>query len=254
MEHNVEVLDHFTRQAGRFARAASSNDKDLLDRILRASHCGPGDVTLDVACGPGIVVCAFARVARHATGIDLTPAMLDEARRVQADAKLANITWDLGDITRLPYKDASYDIVTCRFAFHHLLDPLAALREMVRVCRVGGRVVVADSSPDAARAEGFDNLERLRDPSHTHALPPGEMTALFASAGLTNVEVESMRLDTDIDALLGHSVLPKENIPRIHALFDQAMQNDLLDMAPVRRDGKVYLSFPVSIFAVEKRA
>src|SRR5437016_10621657 len=128
-EHRHEILDQFTRQATPFATAPGIRDEAALKLIVECSGAGPDDTVLDVACGPGLVVAAFARVVRHATGIDITPAMLK------------------------PWPDASFSIVTSRFAFHHFLDPLAVLREMKRVAAPGGRVVVVDSTPEPRRAD-----------------------------------------------------------------------------------------------------
>ncbi|MFZ0662471.1 MAG: methyltransferase domain-containing protein [Acidobacteriaceae bacterium] len=252
MEHNAEIVDQFTRQAESFARAQSTRNEDLLQRIVQAARPRPDDTVLDVACGPGILACAFARVTRHATGIDLTPAMLDQARRTQAEQGLSNVTWDAGDITDLPYPDGNFDIVSCRFVFHHLTDPLVAMREMVRVCRGGGRIVVADSSPEAGKADGFNRVERLRDPSHTTALPPEELAGLFVAAGLRHPKVEMYRLTEDLDSLLAHSFPREGDATRVRAMFDDAVEEDFLDMAPGRRDGKIFLSFPIAIVAAEK--
>ena len=79
-KHSELILDQFTRQAVPFATAPSIKDEAALKLIVEFGGAGPSDTVLDVACGPGLVVCAFARVVRHATGIDITPAMLDRAR------------------------------------------------------------------------------------------------------------------------------------------------------------------------------
>ncbi|MGC2161659.1 MAG: methyltransferase domain-containing protein [Silvibacterium sp.] len=254
MQHNAQILDQFTRQAEGFAQAKTIRNENMLERMLQAAQCGPEHTTLDVACGPGIVACAFARVARHATGIDLTPAMLEQARKTQAAQGLTNVSWNLGDVTQLPYRDGQFDVVTCRFVFHHLQEPLVVLKEMVRVCRPGGRIVVADTCPSADRAEAYDRVERLRDPSHTHALPPRDLVARFAAAGLPGALVESFRLPDELDLLLAHSFPREEDIPRIRAMFEEAVEDDFLDMAPSRRDGKIFFSFPVSIVAAQKNA
>ena len=254
MGHNAQILDQFTRQAEGFTQAKTTQNEEILKRIVQMAQCGPDDTTLDVACGPGIVVCAFAKVARHATGIDLTPAMLDQARKTQSAQGLTNVAWDLGDVMQLPYPDGQFNVVTCRYAFHHLQEPLMVLEEMVRVCKPGGRVVVADCCPDAACGEAYDQVERLRDPSHTHALPIGEMTEFFEAAGLTGTTVESTRLPDDLDALLGHSFPHEGDIPRIRAMYEDAIGDDFLDMKPRREGEKILFSFPISIVVARKSA
>ena len=78
--HSELIRDQFTRQATPFSTAAPIADAGALKLIVDAARAGPEDEVLDVACGGGIVVCAFAPHVRHATGIDMTPAMLERAR------------------------------------------------------------------------------------------------------------------------------------------------------------------------------
>src|SRR5207249_1013776 len=177
----------------------------VMKLIVECSGAGPNDTVLDVACGPGLVVAAFARVVRHATGIDITPATLDRARAHAAAQGLANVTWHQGDVLPLPWPDASFSIVTSRFAFHHFLDPLAVLREMTRVAAPGGRVVVIDSTPTRERADAFNRMERLRDPSHVRSLPVDEHRELYARVGLPEPRVTSYRLEGELEALIGRS-------------------------------------------------
>lgn len=153
--HRDVILDQFTRQATPFATAPGIKDEAALALVVEFSGVGPTDTVLDVACGPGILVCAFARVARHVTGIDITPAMLDRARALQRDHGLTNVTWQQGDVSPLPYPDASFTVVVSRYAFHHFLDPRAALAEMARVCAPGGTVVVVDAAPAPEKVAAF---------------------------------------------------------------------------------------------------
>ncbi len=125
--HHDRILDQFTRQAVPFSNAPGVRDEDALRRIVELAQAGPEDTVLDVACGPGLLVVEFARVVRHSTGIDLTPAMLERAGQIQAEQGRGNITWELGDALHLPYRDGEFSIVSSRFAFHHVLDPLTAL-------------------------------------------------------------------------------------------------------------------------------
>ncbi len=83
--HNAVILDQFTRQAVPFAASATIRRQEILDRILEMAEPQPDDTVLDVACGPGLLTCAFARVVKQATGSDLTPAMLEQAKIVQQE-------------------------------------------------------------------------------------------------------------------------------------------------------------------------
>src|SRR5260370_3879781 len=129
MDHRDRILDQFTRQAVRFAQAQAIRNQEALDRIVKIAEAGPEDTSLDVACGPGLLACAFARVVRHAVGIDLTPAMLDQARKTQAEQGLNNLTWHQGDVASLPFPDPHFSIFRSRSAFPHPAQPLAALPE-----------------------------------------------------------------------------------------------------------------------------
>lgn len=250
--HNQRILDQFTRQAIPFTTAPAIRNQEALDRIVRAAQAGPEDTALDVACGPGLLACAFARVVKHATGIDMTPAMLEQARREQEQIGIENLTWRLGDVLPIPFPDESFSIVTSRFAFHHFLDPLAVLGEMRRVCKSGGRIVVADSAPSAEKAAAFNAVERLRDPSHVRAMPVEELCGLFLQADLPKPRVEMYRLNGELEDLLRRSFPDPADIDRIRAIFEDSLAGDAIDMATERKDDKLYYAFPVAILAAEK--
>jgi ubiquinone/menaquinone biosynthesis C-methylase UbiE len=247
MKHREQILDQFTRQAVPFSSAPAIRNLEALNRVVELAAAGPEDTALDVACGPGLLVCAFARVVRHATGIDLTPAMLEQARELQRQQGLQNVTWRQGDVLPLPYADGEFSIVSARFAFHHFLDPLAVLKEMRRVCRAGGRIVVADSAPAPGKADAFNAVERLRDPSHVRAMPEEELRELFISGGLGEPRVESYRLEGELEDLLRRSFPNEGDADRIREMFERSLEDDGLDMATHRKDGKIYYGFPVAI-------
>lgn len=248
-EHRERIIDQFTRQAVPFATAAAIRDQDFLDRMVRMAETSDSDTVLDVACGPGLLACAFARVAQHATGIDVTPAMLVRAMALQAEQGLQNVTWVQGDVLPLPYGAASFSIVTARYAFHHFLDPLAVLREMRRVCKPGGRVVVADSAPAADKADAFNEMERLRDPSHVRAMPPEELRALFASAGIPDPRMETYRMEAELESLLQRSFPEAGNADRIRKMFEDSLVDDSLGMGTRRKNGRIVFAYPIAILA-----
>jgi len=250
--HNASILDQFTRQAIPFNTSPGIKDEIALNLLIEASGAGPTDTVLDVACGGGLVVCAFAKVVAHATGIDITPAMIDRCRQLAQDRGLTNVTWRLGDVLPLPFPDASFSIVISRFAFHHFLDPFAVLGEMKRVCRPGGKVVVADSSPAAEKADAFNAMEKLRDPSHTRALPLAELEGLFTRHGLPRPRQSWYRLESDLESLLSRSFPNPGDDDKIRELFRASIGNDFLDIKARRESDLIVYGFPVAVLVAER--
>lgn len=217
--HRELVLDQFTRQASAFSAAAMITDETVLAMIVDHADAQPTDTVLDVACGPGLVVCAFAPRVHRATGIDFTPAMLDQARSLAAEKGLANVAWDQGDAYALPYPDGSFSIVVTRYSLHHLLDPQAALREIARVCAPGGRIVVVDAyaSEDPAKAAAYHRVEVLRDPSHARSLSLDELRDLFGGAGLPQPCTTLYELPVGLDELLDRAFPNPGDLDEIRA-------------------------------------
>jgi len=221
-QHQSTIIDQFTRQAVPFSTAPGIKDEEALALLVRESGADATDTVLDVACGPGLVVTAFARVVRQATGIDITPAMLDRARALAAERRVTNVRWDHGDVTPLPYADGSFTLVSSRFAFHHFLEPAKVLAEMRRVCAPGGTVVVTDltASDDPRKAEAFHRMEMLRDPSHARALTLGALEALFRDGGLPLRRRAFYQLQVDVDGVLERSFPAPGDAERIRAMFE----------------------------------
>ena len=254
--HRELILDQFTRQATVFSTAAAITDEEALRMVVEAAGPTRNDRLLDVACGPGLLVCAFAPHVREAIGIDVTPAMLDRARKLAAEKGLANVAWRQGDVSSLPYGDASFTIVTTRFSVHHFLDPAAILREMVRVCAPGGHIVVVDdyASEDPAKAAAFNRLETLRDPSHARCLTLTELKGLFGSVGLPEPRATFYELRGDVAGLLARSFPNPGDDVEIIEMFRASAADDRLGI-PVRLDGdKIHYAYPVAILAAARPA
>ena len=250
--HRSRILDQFTRQAVPFSQSPSVSNQDALNYIVQSAGAGPSDTVLDVACGPGLLACAFARVARHVTGIDITPAMLEQARKAQQEQGLANLSWQQGDVTQLPCPDGHFSIVSCRFVFHHLEAPLVVLKEMKRACKHGGRIVVADMAPAAEKADALNEEERLRDPSHVRALPEEELLGLLAAAGLPQPSVGHYRVECELDDLLSRSFPNPGDDEKIRKIFTESIATNSLDLNTREASGKILYSFPVTVLVATR--
>ncbi len=245
------VVDQFTRQAAGFAAAKPILDREALDLLLAATGAGANDRALDVACGPGIVVCHFAAVVKSATGIDLTPAMIEQAKALQREKAFTNIEWHVGDVTKLPFADRTFSVVTSRYAFHHFEHPGAVLAEMVRVCEPGGTIAVMDLcvSSDPARAKNLNRMERLRDPSHVRALTLTELSALFDQAGLPEPSPTFCAMTVRLDHLLKASFPNPGDAQEVEKLVRDSLEDDSLGARTRMEKGHLVFSYPIAILA-----
>lgn len=249
--HDRAVLDQFTKQAVPFATAPIHQTG--LDLIFSAARLTKADHLLDVACGPGIVSCAAAPSVRRVTGIDMTPRMIEEATATANRIEVTNVTWLVGTATRLPFRDASFSIVLTRYSFHHFDNPAAALAEMFRVCRSGGRVVVADLSIPAPKSLCFDTVERWRDPSHVHTLSPDELRRLFAVHAISDFEEAEFGLDLELEPQLARSFPVEGGEVKIRRAYADSVADDTLGIRTRMVNGSIWSTWPVRVTAATRR-
>ncbi len=250
--HDRTVLDQFTKQAIPFSTAPIH--RDGMDLIRTAGRITTKDVVLDVACGPGLVACALAPYARHVTGLDMTPRMIEEARSLADRAGVTNVTWDVGTATPLPYGDESFSVVVTRYSFHHFAEPAAALREMFRVCQADGRVVVADLSIPSPQGLRFDAVEQWRDPSHVHALSPDELRALFTAHSVDDVEEAAYGLDIELENQLKQSFPVEGGADRVRRAYAESVADDSLGIQTRIVSGSMWSTWPVRVIGATKPA
>jgi ubiquinone/menaquinone biosynthesis C-methylase UbiE len=228
------VREQFTRTAqifGDYAVASRVAEAECLARMVKA---GPADRAIDLACGPGTLALRFARHVRWICGLDLTPAILERARRSAAAEGFANLDFAIGDAQSLPFPDGSLDIAVTSYAFHHFPDPARTIAEMARVIRRGGRAGILDIflPSDPAVSALNNRIEIIRDASHTRTLAREEFESLFAACGLRVLEtaVEENTRNFDHWMLVAGSQpgdpayvetrrLMEESIPRDSAWF-----------------------------------
>lgn len=245
------VREEFTKQATAFAALPNVSDPERVARLIRAVHPSPEARVLEVATGPGYVAMGFAAVVREVVGVDLTAAPLEIAEKTRRERGLANVRFQTADVENLPFPAGSFDAAVCRLAFHHFPDPARALAEMVRLCRAGGTVAVEDitASEHPERAEYQNRFERLRDPSHTSALPISGLLRLFRDA---NLEIESVSTDGILQPVarwLRTAQTPPEREAEVRAMLDRDVREDLSGARPFLRDGEWYFFHRTAIVA-----
>ena len=118
-----------------------------------AQMIGPGDEVLECACGTGAISAAIAPACARLVATDYSDGMLAQARKKLA--KRSNVTVEQADITALPYADDSFDVAVAGNVIHLLPDPEQALRELARVVRPGGTIILPTYIEPLKRKQGM---------------------------------------------------------------------------------------------------
>ncbi len=207
-----DVQEQFGRAAELYAVSQVHARGPDLNLIVRFAGPGPDALALDVSTGAGHTAAALAPHVARVIATDVTREMLFVARRIALSRGLANLDFGQADVRALPFPDGLFDIVTCRTAAHHYPDLSEAVRELGRVLRPGGRLVVSDTvAPDDEVADRFINaVETLRDPTHVRDWTVGEWRAAFSEAGLRVEATERLDLELDFDSWVERSGTPAE--------------------------------------------
>lgn len=161
--------------------------RDIARLIREFAPPKPTDRILDAACGDGGLTVELAQLCAYASGIDLSEDMIAAAMERMISSGLDNLSFQVGDVSRMEFPDGSFDMVFCRLALHHFPDPAQALREMRRVLKSPGRLILADivASEDPARREAHNRIEKSRDPSHQAMLSPRQLREIVKEAGFS---------------------------------------------------------------------
>jgi SAM-dependent methyltransferase len=242
--HEERIRDAFTRQAGTFEdeRLNVAFTKGL-PWLLSYVAPRPDDLVLDVAAGTGIVSRALASNVARVTAVDSTEAMIEEGRRRAGAEARHNVEFVRGSAEKLPFGDAVFTLVVTRFSLHHFADPTPAVREMVRVLRPRGRLVVKDlvAATDSAVAERQDHLERLRDDSHVRMPPRGSVRTLLEECALGVTEVAEREIDRPVEPWLQQSLTDEGSAGQVRAAFEAELAGgETTGLRPHRVDGDLW--------------
>ena len=229
-KHREAIQKQFTKTAEAFSVFAMRDTPEVLKEKVDFARPQPTDVVLDIACGPGAFVLAVAPRVHSARGIDLTPEMLRRARGYQAENQISNAAFVRGDAEQIPFPDGSFDLVSCQCTFHHLPKPQAVIKEMLRVTKPQGRLMIIDPlAPESdSKFEIYNRIEVLRDPSHTETLRLTEFLRLFDEAELEILRQSLRRRQRSFDNWMlrgGHAPGTKKYI-ETRKLLESSMNGD----------------------------
>ena len=199
--HDKDLASAFDDQAERFERAPVQSDPSALAHLIAVADLPRRGLVIDAGCGPGLVAEALLEAGHRVVGVDLSAEMIERARR--RCGRFGDLATFLNGSIHDPETAslAPFDGAISRYVLHHVRDPLMFIARQSSVLRPGGVLVLCDhtTDPDPESRAWHQEIERLRDRTHTSNATPGEMADLLTAAGLESVSMaeESFGLDFD---------------------------------------------------------
>ena len=201
--------------------------------LVAAAGTGPGTRVLDVGAGSGYAALPAAETGAEVVACDPTPQLLTVGERRARERGLV-VRWEVADAEALPFADGEFDVVLSCIGAIFASDQAAAARELLRVCRPGGTVAMANWTPDGAVARFFELVHRYAEtpsggPSPLAWGDPAQVTALLRGAEVrTERRRVRVRFTGSADALAGHYLRYFPPLVATRAALDADRAADLL--------------------------
>lgn len=214
------VTEHYTPRAQNYVTSLNHSTGEDLDQIELFLHgCASADL-LDLGCGGGHVSYRAAPHVRSVVACDVTPSMLEAVAHTAQERGLSNITVTEAAAEALPFADAAFSIVLCRFSAHHWPGFEAGLREARRVLKPRGKAIFIDviAPADPVLDTHLQTFELLRDPSHVRNYTLAEWTAALARAGFSLTGITPRKLPLDFPVWIARSHTSTQHADAIRSL------------------------------------
>lgn len=248
------AVEQFSKRSNAYVACSALMDQADLDNVVGLLDLTGMERVLDVATGTGYLAMAMSLHVKEVIGIDITPGMLELAVRAAQERGLDNIDNLVGDVEHLPFRESEFDVVTCRFSFHHFPGPRISLCEMARVLRSGGMLVIEDmlSSEDTSKSEYQNKMENLRDPSHIKHYRVSEIEQILQEAGLVVVDRVGGSSDFDLGHWIGMADPPAGNVEKIREMMRVSMDGDRSGLDVRKEDGRIVFTYATMIVMARK--
>jgi len=208
--HDGHVTNQFGPRAEAYVTSTVHSTGDDLKHIAEIAATVRPARAIDLGCGGGHVTYAMAPGADTVVACDLSSEMLAAVRETAATRGFANIRTEQTSVEKLPFEDASFDMLGCRYSAHHWQDVEAGFREARRVLRKGAPAIFVDviAADTALLDTHLQSVELLRDTSHVRDYSEAEWRTKLSSAGFRIEQVTTWRLRMDFPVWIARMATP----------------------------------------------
>lgn len=252
-----DTQNQYARQAERYAESALHRRGQSLQTVRRLAAAAGEDSVLDLGTGAGFTAFAVAADAGLVIAADLTPEMLQQARRLARERGLdSKLEWTLAAAESLPFADGMVSVITCRYAAHHFHDLARALGEISRAARPDGRVVICDVvAPEGPRlAELMNEMEQVRDPTHVWDYTLSQwQRELLPAAGLAVREVVTGKNPQLFSEWVHRAGTPPEAVEQLVEMFRTAPEEARQAFEVRWEGGELFFSWDNATILATKR-
>ncbi len=250
----------FGDRAKAYADSALHSRDESLEVMERMAATGAGSADpqhrtiVDVGCGAGFTAVAMSPLAQRVLATDFTPEMVRQAHRIGRERQASSMSASIAAASSLPVRTGSVDLLTCRYAFHHMIDAEQVLAEFRRVLSDRGCFLLADTvaTEDPEVCQWMDRTERLRDPSHHLNRAPSDLQALIEASGFRVTDQATSRVRLDLASWTQRSATPPREVAQLRDMLVEAQPSVMEAFEIVRDDPEIRFSWPVLVLRADK--
>jgi ubiquinone/menaquinone biosynthesis C-methylase UbiE len=237
-----EAIRHqFNKQAQQFAGYELTRNETIFQFTFDFCEFQQNDTLLDVACGSGVFAIFCADKLQHATGIDISDKLIKYAKKHAEELRLANVEFIRGDVEGLPFPDASFSIVSCRSALHHMKNCNRVIKEMARCAKNSGKICIQDMTAyqQSNMNEFFEEMEKEIDLSHLRALTSKEIQELFSASNIKIEKIFEAVLTHNLNEYIGHAHQSRKQLDALEELISIGLNDHAISEWLFYEDGNI---------------
>jgi ubiquinone/menaquinone biosynthesis C-methylase UbiE/broad specificity phosphatase PhoE len=242
VENLATVIRIYNRVAATPNAEKREADLERMHHLVNFAKLPADQQILDIGTGLGILPLVLAEEGAHTVvGIDVSPGMLEQAEyhRLQSGANISDrVSFRLAAAQALPFHDERFDAVFCRLVLNHAQKPEQIIREVVRVLRPGGVLILAEllSVDNSVKRATQNAIEERRNPAHVAARSAEQYAKMLDNAGLVIEGQEAVSFDRELEEWLNSYAIERGERVVVREMIEAGIETDAAGIG-ARRQG-----------------